>query len=66
MKREEPVAGCGLEASKMKVGFKEVEVGGSYPMTAPFLGVVTWPGVSVFYDFDVKVSKTSVWINRNA
>lgn len=58
--------GCGLEASKVKVGFKEVEVGGSYPMTAPFLGVVTWPGVSVFYDFDVKVSKTSVWINRNA
>lgn len=32
MKREEPVAGCGLETSKVKVGFKEVEVGGSYPM----------------------------------
>lgn len=30
--REEPaVAGCGLDASKEKVGFKQVEVGGSYP-----------------------------------
>lgn len=33
-------------------------------MTLPFLGEVTWPGVSVFYDFDIKVSQTSAWINQ--
>lgn len=27
-------------------------------MTVPFLCVVTWPGVSVFYDFDIKISQT--------
>lgn len=55
-----------LEAPKMKVGFKEVELEDPFLlMDVQRTGVVPWPGVSVFYGFHVKVSQTSVWLKSS-